>query len=472
MPLSHDLRDDLMRGRNLRWFHWLVLTGVLVATLAAWRSAGQPAVLAAGALFGATLFGAFVLQARANRRAIRYADVVGAELRLKNEMLVNAREVALSANRAKDQFLANMEHELRTPLNTVTGLTEAMLRGELGSAERGHAQMVLDASESLLATIEDMLDLARIDGEKLSFESAAFDLHRAIGEAIDELAAHASAKGLQLRGKVDPGMTQFRVGDARRLRQVIVNLLRNAIEFTDAGEIEVAAGRSPAGEADGVRIEVRDPGIGIDPEQARRIFELSSASSARRGSGAGLSLPLCKRLVEQMGGEIGAETRPGGGSTFWFTARLAPCEAGAAPVPAVAPEAVALPKRVLLVEDSIANQRVALAILGPEPEVAIAANGREACALLAERDFDVVLMDVQLPEMDGLEATAEIRAREAGSGRRTPIIAMTACAQADDRSVCLAAGMDDYLSKPVHRDELLAALARVLEARAVTTTAS
>ena len=295
-------------------------------------------------------------------------------------MLVYAREVALAANRSKDQFLASMSHELRTPLNTVIGLTEAMLQGELGPAERGHAQVVLEASESLLTTIEDMLDLARIDAEKLSFESVTFDLYRTIGDAIDELAVRAHDKGLALKRNIDPAMARVRVGDPRRLRQVILNLLRNAIEFTDAGEVEVVAGRSSDG-ANGLRVEVRDTGVGIDLEQRRGLFqafEPGVASSARRSGGAGLGLPICKRLVEQMGGAIGVESRPGGGSTFWFTARLATGEADAAPEPAIPHGPVSLPKRVLLVEDSIANQRVALAILGPEPEVAIAANGRHA----------------------------------------------------------------------------------------------
>jgi signal transduction histidine kinase/CheY-like chemotaxis protein len=462
------LRDHLMRGRRLRWLHWLAVAGVLAAAAAAWRSSGRLEFLAGGALCGALLLATFALFARANRRALRYADRVGAELRLKNEMLVYAREVAVAANRSKDRFLASMSHDLRTPLNTVIGLSEAMLRGELGPTERGHAQTVLAASESLLETIEDMLDLARIDGEKLSFESVAFDLHAAIGEAIDELAVHANDKRLALERKIDPAMTRFRVGDPRRLRQVILNLLRNAIEFTDAGKVEVVAGRSPEHGAHALRVEVRDTGVGIDPEQQRRLFHSfeSAAPTVRRTGGAGLSLAICKRLVEQMGGEIGVESRPGGGSTFWFTARLAPCHDGA-PVPAIPPDSVSLPKRVLLVEDSVENQRVALAMLGAEPEVVIAANGREACDVLAQRDFDVVLMDVQLPEMDGLEATAEIRARESGTGRRIPIIAMTAYDHADDRKACLAAGMDDYVSKPVRRDDLLAALARVLEGRAL-----
>jgi two-component system, sensor histidine kinase and response regulator len=466
------LRDHLMRGRRLRWLHWLAVAGVLAAAGAAWRSSGRLEFLAGGALSGALLLATFALFARANRRAIRYADRVGAELRLKNEMLVYAREVAVAANRSKDRFLASMSHDLRTPLSTVIGLSEAMLRGELGPTERGHAQTVLAASESLLETIEDMLDLARIDGEKLSFESVAFDLHAAIGGAIDELAVHANDKRLALERKIDPAMTRFRVGDSRRLRQVILNLLRNAIEFTETGKVEVVAGRSPDHGADVLRVEVRDTGVGIEPAQQRRLFHsFESAPTVRRTGGAGLGLAICKRLVEQMGGEIGVESRPGGGSTFWFTARLDPCQDGA-PVPSVPPDPVSMPKRVLLVEDSVENQRVALAMLGAEPEVVIAANGREACDVLAQRDFDVVLMDVQLPEMDGLEATAEIRARESGTGRRVPIIAMTAYDHADDRKACLAAGMDDYVSKPVRRDDLLAALARVLEGRAVVSSES
>ena len=470
-----DVRDDLMRGRSLHWFHWLVVAGVLAVTGIAWLSSGQLAILALGVLFGGLLLASYVGQARANRRALRYADLDSSELRIKNEMLAHAREMALAANHSKDQFLAGMSHELRTPLNTVIGLTEAMLQGELRPLERGHAQMVLDAAESLLGTIEDMLDLARIDAEKLSFESVTFDLYRTIGDAIDELAARASDKGLALKGNIDPALARVRVGDPRRLRQVILNLLRNAIEFTDAGGVEVVARHSPSDGADTLRVEVRDTGVGIDPALHRGLFSGfepgSAAAAARRSGGAGLGLPICKRLIEQMGGEIGVEDRPGGGSTFWFTARLPACEAGAIPEPAISNGPAARPKRVLLVEDSIQNQRVALAILGPEPEVVIAANGREACDRVAEGDFDVILMDVEMPVMNGLEATAEIRAREAASGRRTPIVAMTAHVHADDRRLCLATGMDGYVSKPVRRDELLGEIGQVLQARGAVTPA-
>jgi len=465
-----NVRDDLMRGRSLHWLHWLVVAGVLAVTGIAWRSSGQPAILAVGVLFGGLLLASYVELARANRRALRYADLDSSELRIKNERLAYAREVALAANRSKDQFLTGMGHELRTPLNTVIGLTEAMLQGQLGAEERGHAQVVLEASESLLATIEDMLDLARIDAEKLSFESVTFDLYRTIGDALNELAVRARDKGLELRRNIDPAMERIRVGDPKRLRQVIQNLLRNAIEFTEAGKVEIVAGNSSGG-ADGLRVEVRDTGVGIDPER-RGLFEVrepGAAPSARRSGGAGLGLPICKRLVEQMGGQIGVENRPGGGSTFWFTVRLAAGEADAAPEPAIPHCPLTLPKRLLLVEDSLANQRVALAILGPEPEVVIAANGREACDRLAERDFDVILMDVEMPEMNGLEATAEIRAREAANGRHTPIVAMTAHAHADDRRLCLAAGMDGYVSKPVRRDELLGAIGQALDGASAAT---
>ncbi len=454
-----------MRGRSLHWYHWLIVAGVLAVTGIAWRSSGDLAVLAVGVLFGGLLLASYVELARANRRALRYADVASTELRLKIEMLDHAREMALAANQSKDRFLASMSHELRTPLNTVIGLTEAMLQGELRAQERGHAQMVLEGAETLLATIEDMLDLAQIDAEKLSFESVTFDLYRTIGDAIDELAVRASDKGLTLRGSIDPALARVRVGDPRRLRQVILNLLRNAIEFTDSGGVDVVARHSPSDGADALRVEVRDSGVGIDPAQQRGLFsafEPGSASSARPSGSAGLGLPICKRLVEQMGGKIGVEDRPGGGSTFWFTARLPACEADAVPEPAIPNGPLTLPSRVLLVEDSIENQRVALAILGREPEVVIAINGREACDRLAERDFDVVLMDVEMPEMDGLEATAQIRAREAASGRHTPIVAMTAHAHADDRRLCLAAGMDGYVSKPVRRDELLGVIGQVL----------
>ena len=422
---------------------------------------------------GGLLLASFVLLARANRRALRYADLASSELRLKIEMLACAREAALAANHS-NQFLASMSHELRTPLNTVIGLTEAMLQGKLRPLERGHAQMVLGAAESLLATIEDMLDLARIDAEKLSF--GVGDVRPLPHDRRRDRRARGPRKrqGPRIEGKHRPGAGS---GSRRGPKTTPSGDPQPAPECDRVYRRRRGGGRRGTLTSDGadtLRVEVRDTGVGIDPALHRGLFEAfepGSAAAARRSGGAGLGLPICKRLVEQMGGEIGVEDRPGGGSTFWFTARLPACEADAVPEPAISNGPVALPKRVLLVEDSIQNQRVALAILGPEPEVVIAANGREACDRLAEGDFDVILMDVEMPVMDGLEATAEIRAREAASGRRTPIVAMTAHFHADDRRLCLAAGMDGYVSKPVRRDELLGAIGQVLRARGAGTPA-
>ena len=469
-PNLGSLRDELMRGRRLRAIHWIAVGSVLVATLAAWQGSHHPGVIPVGLLFGVLLLGSFQMTSRVNRRALRYADLVSAELRFKNEMLAYAREVAQEANRAKDRFLVSMNHDLRTPLNAVIGLTEAMLRGELGRAERGHAEVVLDAAERLLATIEDMLDLARVEDSKLCFESVAFDLHLAVAGACDVFAARASDKGIALKRKIDPSLERHRVRDPGRVRQVILNLVRNAIEFTDQGSVQICAAGVPDGGSELVRFEVRDTGAGIEPERRRRLFaalDPQAVSATVRGAGTGLGLAISKRLVEQMGGEIGVEDREGGGSVFWFTARLPVCGAGAASEPrAESRPTVSLPARVLLVEDDADNQRVARAMLGQGPEVTVAESGPEACALAARREFDLILMDVQLREMDGLEATREIRAREAKvGGRRTPIIAMTAYADVEDRSACLAAGMDGYVSKPVRREQLLDELARVLDSR-------
>jgi PAS domain S-box-containing protein len=388
--------------------------------------------------------------------------------------LAIARDAAQAANRAKTQFLANMSHEIRTPLNAVVGLSEILLRGELSETQRDYLQTVVDSAEALMDIINEVLDFSKIEAGKLSLENVLFELPELIHNTLRPLEIRAEGKGLALTCWVDPGLSRERIGDPVRLSQVITNLVNNAIKFTARGEVAVRVEPDGVRGRDRLRFSVRDSGIGIDPESLDRMFEpfeQADSSTTRRHGGTGLGLSICRQLVELMGGEISATSTRAAGSTFVFSVPLAAsadCEAALVSgkertraLPAIS-DAASPPQRILLVEDSIPNQKVARALLQGHA-LSVASNGREALLALADREFDLVLMDVQMPEMDGFEATAAIRAAEAPTGRRVPIIAMTAHALPGDREKCLAAGMDDYVVKPIRRDDLFRALARVRE---------
>ena len=518
-----------------------------------------------------------------------------------------ARDAAQAASRAKSEFLANMSHEIRTPLNAVIGLTEAVLRTPLSEAQRDHLRTVMDSGEALLNVINDILDFSKIEVGKLELERAPFDLHEVLSGTLRSQAMRAQLKGVELACFVDPRLPAQRLGDPGRIRQVLTNLVSNAIKFTEGGEVVVRVEGGPGD--DRLRFSVRDTGIGIEPDQLGRLFEpfeQADSSTTRRHGGTGLGLSISRQLVELMDGRIGARSALGAGSTFFFevdvpplggadrrdrmlegrsallvdphpttrgllaetlrghgmrplpaatgeeaiahlergavkgepielllidralpypgweglvdriredarfdaakilllasvqadvdvrsdaarcvVARLlkpvdqseliaamsaalvgaprpgAPAAADAQRSPASESEAerAAAPRRILVVEDSVANQKVVRAILAGQGHVLVfAANGHQALERLAEAEFDGVLMDVQMPEMDGLEATAAIRAAESGSDRHIQIVAMTAHAMEGDREKCLAAGMDDYVSKPIRRAELLGVL--------------
>jgi two-component system sensor histidine kinase/response regulator len=544
------------------------------------------------------------------------------ERKKQEQELLEATRAAQAANRAKSQFLANMSHEIRTPLNAVIGLTEVVLQSELNPQQRDQLQTVMASADSLLAVINDILDFSRIEAGRLELDAVPFSVHDTVGDTLKSLAIRADQKGLELVCCVDPEVPRHVIGDPGRLRQIITNLVGNAIKFTERGEVVVGVQVESTDRDAVLSFFVRDTGIGVDSEHIERLFESFEQldkSTTRVFGGTGLGLAISRQLVELMGGTISAVSTPGKGSTFHFTARFelpegdestgpmddAPLtgrrvlivddnptnreilelvsqakqmrpvladsvEAGlqtlaaasddgepfdlllsdihmpqvdgfmfvervrkddrfaALPIilltsagepgdrqrcrelavsewltkpvkqselyeamlralagravnggchaeqavsgtrtvvsssPEDAPEV--LPLRVLLVEDSLPNQKVALAILGGGGHaVTVAENGREALEYLASAEFDVVLMDVQMPEMDGFEATARIRASEAETGRHQPIIAMTAHALQGDREKCLAAGMDDYITKPVRRVELSQVLARVIQ---------
>jgi PAS domain S-box-containing protein len=402
------------------------------------------------------------------------------------EDLRRAKEAAEESNRLKSDFLANMSHEIRTPLNGVIGMTELLADTELSRNQQEYVQTVKSSAKSLMTIINDILDFSKIEARRLDLEQVPFSLRDSMGDIMQTLAFRASEKGLELAYHFLPDVPDMVVGDPGRLRQVVVNLVGNAVKFTERGEIVVSVNMEQNREDESlVHFVVTDTGIGIQTEQQTRIFEAftqADASTTRKYGGTGLGLSISARLIELMGGRIWVESSEGKGSAFHFTVqfglqkgpvvRQIPKKPEHLQAPRQTLREVGGPLRILLVEDNSVNQKIAVSMLAKRGHaVIVAENGKEALAALEERNdkpFDLILMDVQMPVIGGLKATMLIREQEKGTAGHIPIIALTAHAMKGDRELCLKAGMDGYVTKPLRIENLLTVMKSVISAKPVT----
>jgi signal transduction histidine kinase/DNA-binding response OmpR family regulator len=403
--------------------------------------------------------------------AVNYADITSRKTAVQD--MQKAKEAAEQADRSKSAFLAMISHELRTPMNGVIGFTNLLLDTELTATQKDYTQTIQGSSNALLVLIDDILDFSKIEAGKLELEIHPFDVRHCLHDATTLLNPQASTKGLSLVETIDANVPKMIFSDATRLRQVVVNLMGNALKFTSQGRIEL----NVMADADMLRFEVRDTGIGMTPEVVGRLFQpfaQGDSSTTRRFGGTGLGLAICKRLIELMGGEISVKSTPGTGSTFSFTIPLTELPP-AKYVPRPEMQTMTLPGgitrndkppgsfatdyplRILVAEDNSTNMKVALLLLerlGYRGDPV--RNGVECLEAVRRLPYDVILMDMQMPEMDGIECTRQLRAE----GSNIRVIALTADALIDAQGRCLQAGMNDYVTKPIARDKLERALRR------------
>ena len=436
-------------------FHWYSEQGE-IALVSLWFTLTLARLTALG-MIGNSFRSALQLRHRALMQANTRLEAIAEEL-------ASAKEAAESSNRAKSEFLANMSHEIRTPMNGMLGNIELLLRQPLGQSGLDCANTIHRSGQVLLAILDDILHFSKIEAGQLKIEHTVFSLTLAVRESEHLFSEPARTKGVRLEASVAPDLPAFVSGDPVRLHQVLVNLISNAMKFTERGQICISVARASGAR---VRFEVSDSGIGIEAEEQSRIFEAFTqveSGNTRRYGGTGLGLTICRQIVHQMGGEIGLKSEPGKGALFWFEI---PLPQAAPPLPQKSrttyhPRLES--KRVLLVEDDPVNIAISSTMLEQRGiSVVCARNGEDAVSVFSQQAFDLVLMDWRMPVMDGLEATRLIRTTEAQRGQaRTPIIAVTAHVFTGHRQQCIDAGMDDFLVKPFINQSLDNVLSRWL----------